>query len=1299
MTTTKQSWLKQSLAVLLAVMMVMSMGVANVFAAGTESSEKSVKEQLQELVDYADTLDPADYTPESWSPVNILLTGIKANINNEEMLSQYGEQWLSTLKQKLDDLVLVEKSVKEQLQELLDYADTLDPTDYTPESWSPVNILLTGIKANINNEEMLSQYGEQWLSTLKQKIDELVPTAGQKPDEDVTNLENGIYRIPVKGYLNLTNYEGQTDSALYPYGLLEITDEEKQITIRLNGYSAFDNFFVLHQEYMDEYRKSGKWTTFSPNASDIKDDNQSKEDWLNDGWLSQTDNEYYMDSSEFTIVVNEEMDYADITIPLENINDDMVYQGYPKYVSNDSMSKNGRRFVLKMEPTNAEKIHIPENGEYSWSVVVDDGSQGSNLSNNEMTDQIQSMLSKDGIATAMVDGEKATIEVELSNKDIVDVKTMTKRTLSGASSTLISRFKMKSTNASDYESVLKDGNKAVFTVDISSYKDLVFGKRILITLKTEQTPFYGLVSFLTSEVEDLNLTDATTGLSYKTQSSNVSKGTTFTAMPLTKEDDSYSTYESFFGTSYANWSAWEIKLERNGIEVIPTRNGTLSIPIPDGWDSDLIHLFRVNMYGNYEEQDISIDGGNIVTQTSEMGTYILCVERNYATDGSNLEEGTYSVDVAVWNMIQNQPSMADQGVKSPAKLVVENDKKILYLEFEAVSNLDLSSYMTHMWIYNDDVVYSDAGYPQGDTYEATVYEYYRTNEGEFLTDVFNEGSLNYYPKQIYFVLPNDKAEFPVRFRVPVMDQIGGGDFAQDARFRIDYSTAEKISAETPDVPIKNALIEEIAVADTLNQDEWTYSSWSALNAAYNAAKKLNNDSSATVEELMDAHADLKNAMDNLVSSTVDTSKLEELIAEAEKYKSEDYTAETYDALVAAIKNAKAVLNSDMATQVEIDAEETSLQNAIDALKTKDSEELDINNLPDGKYTLYAQMIKTDRENFSMSNNAINHNVWLEVIDGEYYLTMQFKGLTIENKFGYLMNLSYYDAGYTYNDFGIPQGTLIPAEVLSTQKNADGTDVIDIYNDADHLYPEMIRLKLVDKAAGEYVPLHVFVPIMEAISEGTGSQDVLMKLDWSLLKLDDGEIKPEEPVEQSPAVDYTDAATGVKVNADKGVFDEGVQIVVSEITKGADYDNAVSSLSDVGKKFKLYDIKFLDADGNEVAPNGTVSISFPIVAGYDSANLAVYRLDDGGKVLVRGTVENGYYTVITKTAGAYTLVEKGSTITDAENTENAGNQNQGNTNIPQTGDTSNIAVYVLLALAAAGMMGVTMVTRKRKAEEK
>ena len=41
---------------------------------------------------------------------------------------------------------------------------------------------------------------------------------------------------------------------------------------------------------------------------------------------------------------------------------------------------------------------------------------------------------------------------------------------------------------------------------------------------------------------------------------------------------------------------------------------------------------------------------------------------------------------------------------------------------------------------------------------------------------------------------------------------------------------------------------------------------------------------------------------------------------------------------------------------------------------------------------------------------------------------------------------------------------------------------------------------------------------------------------------------------------------------------------------------------------------------------------------------------------------------------------------------------GNTNSPQTGDSSNVAVYALLALAAAGMMGVTLVARKRRSDE-
>ena len=475
-----------------------------------------------------------------------------------------------------------------------------------------------------------------------------------------------------------------------------------------------------------------------------------------------------------------------------------------------------------------------------------------------------------------------------------------------------------------------------------------------------------------------------------------------------------------------------------------------------------------------------------------------------------------------------------------------------------------------------------------------------------------------------------------------------------------------------------------------------------------AAQTIAENDTATQDAVNNAAKELETAMTvgGEGGLMIDESKLanktalETAINEAKALEKGNHTDTAWNALQEAIADAQAVYDTLEASQTEVDAAAKALNTAVTLFQNSgESSTLDKNNLKDGVYSVYGEMIKTNREEKSMSNDAINHYIKLTVEDGEYYLNMDFHGLAYLNKFGYLAELSYYDNGYAYGQYGTVEGTLIPATVLSTQKNADGSDLYDEFNQAGgsyagKLYPDQIKFPLVADALADedgYVPLHVFVPVMEDISAGTGAQDVLLKLDWSTLTKtteDDPNFEPEEPVEQSPAVDFTDSKTGVKIHADKGVFDEGVQIVVSEITKGADYDNAVSSLSDVGKKFKLYDIKFMDADGNEVAPNGTVSISFPIAAGYDSANLAVYRLDDSGKVLVRGTVENGYYTVITKTAGTYALVEKGSTITDAENTAN----------IPQTGDDSNVAVFALLALAAAGMMGVTLVTRKRKSNE-
>lgn len=86
---------------------------------------------------------------------------------------------------------------------------------------------------------------------------------------------------------------------------------------------------------------------------------------------------------------------------------------------------------------------------------------------------------------------------------------------------------------------------------------------------------------------------------------------------------------------------------------------------------------------------------------------------------------------------------------------------------------------------------------------------------------------------------------------------------------------------------------------------------------------------------------------------------------------------------------------------------------------------------------------------------------------------------------------------------------------------------------------------------------------------------------------------------------------------------------------------------------------------------------------------LYRInEDGTKTLVKGTVDNGFYKVISRSFSTYALVESGNTITDAENTAD----------IPQTGDDSNVAVFALLALAAAGMMAAALIIRKRTSDE-
>ena len=147
-------------------------------------------------------------------------------------------------------------------------------------------------------------------------------------------------------------------------------------------------------------------------------------------------------------------------------------------------------------------------------------------------------------------------------------------------------------------------------------------------------------------------------------------------------------------------------------------------------------------------------------------------------------------------------------------------------------------------------------------------------------------------------------------------------------------------------------------------------------------------------------------------------------------------------------------------------------------------------------------MKTNKKNYSMSNDAINHTVKLTVKNGKYSLTLKLHGLTIGDKLGYLSQFKYFTAGYTLDQYENPKGNLTDVTVESYQKNTDGTLVSDTYGTN---YPETVTFALIPEALNDgYVPLQVFVPIMESAASGTGKQSVFLKLDWLSLKATTGD---------------------------------------------------------------------------------------------------------------------------------------------------------------------------------------------------
>lgn len=291
-------------------------------------------------------------------------------------------------------------------------------------------------------------------------------------------------------------------------------------------------------------------------------------------------------------------------------------------------------------------------------------------------------------------------------------------------------------------------------------------------------------------------------------------------------------------------------------------------------------------------------------------------------------------------------------------------------------------------------------------------------------------------------------------------------------------------------------------------DNYTATALKALQSVYDRAMAVYKDENASQDEI-DAQIEVLtytvSTLKKIGDVPVDKGSLYEMILTASNLAGQDsvYTAATLKSLKKTITAAEKVYKSDSSAQSEVDAHVSALSAAIRNLEkkadsdTSNSSGLDVENLADGVYSVTGNMVKTDKSTASMSDEAINHTIKLTVKNGTYTLTLDFKGLTINGQLGYLGTLKYFKTGYTLDKNGTPQGTTAKVSISSYQKYTTGALVSDNFGTN---YPDIVTFPLIKEALSDgYVPLQVFVPIMDSISKGTGTQAVFLKLNWSSLK--------------------------------------------------------------------------------------------------------------------------------------------------------------------------------------------------------
>ncbi len=334
---------------------------------------------------------------------------------------------------------------------------------------------------------------------------------------------------------------------------------------------------------------------------------------------------------------------------------------------------------------------------------------------------------------------------------------------------------------------------------------------------------------------------------------------------------------------------------------------------------------------------------------------------------------------------------------------------------------------------------------------------------------------------------------------------------------------------------------------------------------YNKALMALEDVTATEETVDSAAKYLKSAKEiYLVPKKVDD--FTRVLVAAEEKKAEDYTEKSYAVLKTAIDEGKANWSKrSTLTNAQLQQLIDKLEEGMQGLKpagTPEEPSTDIPpmeqpgtdipkneiNLQNGEYTLKGALYNFNSpDKLSMANQGLEQPLSVIAKDGTYRLRMNMNTIKLGTSEGALSKVSYFE-GNLKND----------SDIIAWGTTSDGTK-----------YPKTVEFPVAYKA--DSVTLEVFVPIMEKIAPGHGTQKVLLKLDWSSLqtsKLDETVIHKENGGENTGHTDKNGARQTKEIHQSQSVPQTNINSETSEIKKS---EEKVISATNVQKESRTTDI--------------------------------------------------------------------------------------------------------------------------------